>query len=201
VKPTLSALVCILLFLFAAACDRGSGKNSAVFQPPAAARAVLPQIEIGSDVDDDSDSYPREPPDNEDAQFGRPASSNDARPLASLVRRYYADAARGDSAAACRLLYLTRAETVAAEGYGGTAGRLGGSCAHALSSLFRQLHGQLSADSAALRVGAVRDEFNTASVQLFFGRGRSARYIEGHRERGAWKLGMLLDGPREINAE
>jgi hypothetical protein len=198
VKPTLCFLICVLLASVAGACGSERERAGAASSPVPAA---LPRIQLGSDVDEDSDSYPHEPPDNEHALPGHPAAAADVRSLAALVRRYYAYAARDDGAAACRLLYLTRAESVAAEGYGGTAARLSGTCAAGLSSLFRRMHRQLSADSSTLRVGTVRDELNTASVQLFFGRGRPPRYIEGHRERGTWKVGMLLDGERSVGAE
>jgi hypothetical protein len=202
VKPTLYFLACVLLVSVSGACGSGCGQGHEASRQPAStvASAALPQIEIKSDVDLDSDSYPDGPPDNEHAAFGRPAGAAQRQAVAAVVGRYYADAARADGAAACGLVYSTRAES-ASEDYADVlppAKRRGASCAAVLSALFRRLHGRLS---APLRVGSVRVEFNSASVQLHFRGQRSPRYIEAHRERGAWKLGMLLDTDRTVGVE
>jgi hypothetical protein len=208
-KRTLSWLGCALLALTVVACGgarAGAGGSTAGASAPLASRTALPQIETKADPDEDSDKYPKEQPDRDEVPyyrnepFGYPADAADTRGAAAVVRRYYADAARGDGAAACRLLYSPRAEAMAGEDVGPASGHRG-TCAGSLSRLFRQMHAHLSAEEATLRVGAVRVEFNQGSVQLRLAHVKLPHYIEVHRERGRWKLAMLLDLDRPVGVE
>jgi hypothetical protein len=166
---------------------------------------ALPKIETKGDPDDDSDKYLGqndydELPYYKNEPFGHPASPADARAAAAVVKLYYADAAREDGPAACRLVYVPRAEAVPDE-LEGSPGKGRVTCGFVLSRLFREMHSRLSAESSTLRVGAVRVEFNQGSVQLHFAHVRLPHYIEVHRERGAWKMGILLDLDRPVGIE
>jgi hypothetical protein len=228
VKPLPVLFAATLLSLAPAACGR-SGKNvggsassvsnhgaAAVAAGPEGARGVattgagpggvpgaaLPQIELKGDPDSDSDTYPGEP-DNEHELLGRPVRAGDARAVAALVRRYYAAAARGDGAAACRLIYAPTAEAIPAVygGPGGPAYLRGKTCAAVLSKLFRHYHKRLSAEDTALRVVAVRVYLTRGSAQFGFGGKKPTRYIMVHRERGAWKMFMMLDVGQPFHVE
>ena len=59
----------------------------------------------------------------------------------------------------------------------------------------------LRTDDATLKMGPVRTEYNAASVQMYFGHPRVAYYIEAHRERGVWKLEMLVALDRPVGVE
>ncbi|MGC2374861.1 MAG: hypothetical protein WA484_13395 [Solirubrobacteraceae bacterium] len=167
-----------------------------------ALRAALPQIEFKADADSDSDKYGTEP-DNENEMLGHPAGAVEAAAVATLVRRYYAAAATGDGAAACKLMYLPLAESIA-EDYGvqsGSPGLRGETCAAVMSKLFKRSHGSLNADSATLKVAAVRVERNRGAARLGFQGKKPGRYLLVHRERGGWKIDMLLDIGRPIEVE
>lgn len=207
-KLTLSSLVCALLAVAACACGDSRKQPSRAASSPAAARVTLPRIETKDDPDEDSDKYRYqkdydELPYYRNEPLGHPASPADARGAAAVVKRYYADAAREDGASACRLIYSPRAETIHDEldGAPGPPGKRRVTCGFVLSRLFRAMHSRLRADSATLRVGAVRVEFNLGSVQLHFAHVKLPHYIEVRRERGAWKMSMLLDLDRPVGVE
>jgi hypothetical protein len=210
IKLTLSSLACALLAVAAFACGeaRSGEKPASARSAPTAARVALPQIETKGDPDDDHDKYPGqkdydESPYYKNEPFGHPASPPEARGAAAVVKRYFADAAREDGASACPLIYSPRAEVIPDEldGAPRPPGKRPVTCGFVLSRLFREMHSRLSAESATLRVGAVRVEFNQGSVQLHFAHVRLPHYIEVHRERGAWKMGILLDLDRPVGIE
>jgi hypothetical protein len=119
------------------------------------------------------------------------------------VSRYYADAAHGGLRAACRLLYAPRAEATAGEDDARTPNPRPSlaACARFLSQLFAQNPALLRAQAATLKVGAVRSEYNKASVQIYLGHPAVAYYMEAHRERGAWKLDMVLAANELVGVE
>lgn len=210
IKPILSSLACALLAVAVVACgEAGSGeKTASTGSTTSVASAALPQIEVKTDPDDDSDKYPGqtdydESPYYKKEPFGHPASPSEARAAGAAVKRYFADAAREDGAAACRLVYAPRAEVIPEEleGLPGPPVKGPVTCGFVLSRLFRYAHSRLSAESATLRVGVVRVEFNQGSVQLLFAHVRLPHYIEVHRERGVWKMGILFDLDRPVGIE
>jgi hypothetical protein len=196
-----------------AACG-GAGANSSVSGASsrgvatggapigAASVASLPQIERKGDGEGDSDTYGHEP-DNENELFGRPAPRADVRAVAALVGRYYAAAARDDGASACRLIHSTLATAIPKD-YGGTAGPAylrGRSCGTVMSKLFRHYRRRLSAEGAGTRVIGLRAEFNLGVAQLRLPGAKSARYIMVRRERGMWKIDMMLDEGEPVHVE
>lgn len=208
-KLTLSILACALLALGTLACGEtsgGSGKHTSV---DSASVAALPKIETKDDPDDDSDKYPKQQPDRDELPyyktepFGHPADDADARGAAALVKHYYADAAHADAAAACRLVYAPRLEAMVGEDSARSLhlSRPDAACALVLSQLFAEQKAMLRAQDATLKPGAVRTEYNSASVQIYFGHPPAPYYIEAHRERGAWKLDMLLALDRPVGVE
>jgi hypothetical protein len=158
------------------------------------ATATLPQIELLGDDDMDSDRYPHEVDDESEA-FGHPADVTDTREVTALVGRYYAATARDDGASACRLLYSVLVESVP-EDYGQAAGLRGATCAAVLSKLFKGVH-----EHAALRVRAVRVDLDRGVAMLGFAGVGDARYIMVHRERGAWRIDMLVAATQPIGVE
>lgn len=205
-----SLLACALLALGVLACGGASGDSEKHAPEGSLPAAALPEIEVKKDADGDSDRYPAqrrsdrdEVPSYRTEPFGHPADRADARALVALVRRYYADAAHGSSLDACRLLYGPRSEATAGEDDARTPNQRPSlaACARYLSRLFTENPGLLRAQEATLRVGAIRDEYNKASVQLYFGHPAAAYYIEAHRERGLWKLEMVLAVNRPVDVE
>jgi hypothetical protein len=207
-KQTLTSLVCALLALSVLACGAarsGTGRAGAQGAPS----ATLPKIETKGDPDDDSDRYPKQTADVDEVPyyktepFGHPADPADARAASALVRNYYFDAAHGDAPAACRLLYSTREEPMTGEDQarGLHLRSPAAACAVVLSELFGEQRAALRAQDATLKMGAVRTEYNRASVQMYFGRPPVANYIEAHRERGVWKLEMVLAIDRPVGVE
>jgi hypothetical protein len=204
-KITLTSLVCALLAACLLAC--GASHNGAGAQ--GSPTVTLPKIETKDDPDDDSDNYPKQLPDRdeepyyENEPFGHPANPADARAASALVRSYYYDAAHGDAPAACRLLYSTREEPMTGEDRARALhlSSPAAACAIVLSQLFGEQRAMLRSQDATLKMGAVRTEYNRASVQMYFGHPPVAYYIEAHRERGAWKLDMVLAIDRPVGVE
>lgn len=201
-------LACGLLAVGMLACG-GSGGGGRQTNGNSSALASLPKIETKADPDDDSDKYPKQLPDRDEVPyyktepFGHPADAMDARAASALVKRYYADAARGDAAAACPLLYAPRLEAMAGEdnAHSLPSSPAGAACALVLSKLFAEQRAMLRAQDATYKPGAVRTEYNSASVQMYFGHPPAAYYIEAHRERGVWKLDMVLAVDRPVDVE
>jgi hypothetical protein len=191
-RSSLALLVAALVGVCLGACGSArDGTGSA--SRSSSKRLALPTIENLTDEDYDSDKYPHEP-DNEHEVFGHPANARDARLVTTLVKRYYAAAAHEQGAVACGLLYSVFAEAVV-QTYGGPGGSpslRGDTCAAVLTKLFKQLHRRLSNGTTA-RVAAVRVNFNFASAQFGFDGMKPTQYILAHRERGAWKMYVLLD--------
>lgn len=206
-KLTFALLAVASLSVGLAACG-GAGKGTVSASRAtsgAGARrtpvAALPQIEVKSDADSDSDTYENEP-DNENELFGR-ANADDARSIAVLVKRYYAAAVARDGTVACQLLYTVLAETVPGS-YGSAPTPPGPhqrQCAAVMSKLFGDLHKQMSAEGARLRVVSVRVRLNHGAAQFGSGGKQPFHYIMAHRERGAWKIDMLLAKEQPIRME
>lgn len=207
IKPTLAPALAAALAFLVLACGGAHRSGGGVSDSGERARAAaaLPQIVVAGDEDEDSDRRLHEPPDLDQTPnyptepFGQPASAAESRRVAATVARYYADAARGDGAAACRLLAQARAEAAVEESAPSVPE--GRRCAHTLSQLFAQEHKLLGAERGSLRVTAVRVEFNRASAQLRFAHASAPHYIGLHRERGVWKLQMLLDIEHPVYVE
>jgi hypothetical protein len=167
------------------------------------ASATLPQPKLYGDPDLDSDIYPGERDEDNTYGFGHAAGAADARAATLLVTRYYGAAAAGNGALACGLMYSPVAESVP-EDYGPSAGAAAAyteSCAMAAKSVFKRLRGELSVDSATLRVVAVKVRNREAAVVLNFGRKRRRNYLLLHRERDAWKVSRLLASEKPIYVE
>jgi hypothetical protein len=148
-----------------------------------------------SDADSDSDSPTLESKayhdsdDRADVTWGRRASASEARVATALVKRYYADAAAGDGAKACLLIYTLFAEAIP-EDYGqppGPPALRGKSCAVVMTKLFAQEHERLLADSASMRVTGVRVLGNQGRVLLGFTT-TPASYLLLHKQRGGWRI-------------
>jgi hypothetical protein len=171
---------------------------SAAIAGGAAARtasATTPaQSHLSTDSDNDNDNPGHSRYDSDDRPvlyFGHAASAADGRAIAGLVKRYYAAGAASDGAAACSLIYSLVAESVAEE-YGQSPPLRGRTCAVVMSKLFKQRHRELVADVAGLEVTRVRISGDHGLALLRFGPTRERRVLV-RRERGACKMGVLLD--------
>jgi hypothetical protein len=124
---------------------------------------------------------------------GQAARPTEERAIAALVKRYYAAAAAGDGAKACRLIYSTLEEAIP-EDYGqppGPAYSRGKTCAVVMSKTFAHSHSQLAGGFA---VTGVRIEGKEARA-LLGSRTLPASFILLRRERGVWKINELLGQP------
>jgi hypothetical protein len=119
--------------------------------------------------------------------YGPPATPPETRPIAALVKRYYAAAAAGDSTAVCSMLRSSFAEEL---GQGDAKGAA--SCAAAIRPLLAQQHDQLTADqvSTMVLIGARLKGDLGIAVLGFQHAPESTILVE--REAGAWKIGELL---------
>ncbi len=131
--------------------------------------------------------------DDEVEVYGRPASAEDMRAIATLVQRYYAAARTGDSTAACSMMYSVLAEAIP-EDYGqppGPAYLRGKTCNSVLSRLFEHSRSMLT---GSYTVTGVRISGNRALV-LLGSRTQPASSLFVKRERGVWKIDSLLGQP------
>lgn len=129
--------------------------------------------------------------------FGHPASEEDARSIAELVRHYYAAAAAENGAEACAQIYVILREAIPEE-YGKPPGprfMRGRTCRPVMSKLFKHEHRQLLAESAKLRIVSVRVEGKHAYAILRFGSVGGLRDVMLHTEVGPWRMDSLLAGP------
>jgi hypothetical protein len=180
----LTALATVALCLGVSACG-GAGAGS-----PTGASASRSAIVIGSDRDNDNDHN------DDDAHvlnYGHAASPTDEREAVALVKRYFALAATGDGAQACRLLVPLLAETVA-EQDGGSPGLRGRTCGVVVSKLFIRDHRVLAEKDAHLKVIEVRVNGDKGLILLDFTEIPEVRQILERRVDGAWKLHELFDG-------
>jgi hypothetical protein len=150
---------------------------------------------LDDDADNDSPGNSRYDSDNDAvSSYGHPASVADRQVIAALIRHYYAAAAAGDGARACSLSYWLFAESVVEEHHPGKGppSLRGDTCAQVASKLFKQRHRELIEDITAFQVAWVRVNRNQGLALLRFG-GARERDVLVHRDRGAWKMNVLLD--------
>jgi hypothetical protein len=164
---------------------------------------ALPQPEIYTDPDMDSDAYPGETDNENNQPFGHPAGAAVVRAVTRMVERYYTAIAQGDGVSICRLLYAPVAESLP-ETYGrsslGRSTGSGESCAEVAARLLVSERARVGRRGLP-RVAAVLVRNRTAAVQLGFGSGRPRYYIELTRERGAWRMSRLLASERTAYVE
>lgn len=168
----------------------GSGKPSVAFPP--GAYAALPQPELAMDYDRDSDAYPHER--DVDGPFPTVAGPVEAAAVGRVLATYYASLAARRYAEACRLVSSGLAESVA-EDYGPNPGRESAAterCPRVAGYVFGSQLDRLRAESASLKVREVRLYRRAAAVRLTFGPREGSEYMYMLRERGAWRVAMLL---------
>lgn len=191
-----------LLGLGAGACgnagkrtDSTSGFSSSAAAGTVAATAPAqsqPHLPIDSDNDNDNSGNSRYDGDDKPVlYFGHAPSAADGRAIAALVRRYYAAGAAGNGATACGLIHPLLAESIVEE-YAHSPSLRGKTCAAVMSKLFRQLHRELTSDVAGLELVRTRVSGDRGLALVRFGARRERRVLV-RRERGAWKMDVLLD--------
>jgi hypothetical protein len=184
-----------LLGLGLSACgNAGKRTGSASVSSSSAAATTPAQSHLPTDSDNDNDNPGNSRYDSDDSPvlyFGHAASAMDGRAIAGLVKRYYAAGAAGDGATACSLIYSLLAESVAEE-YAQSPALRGKTCVKVMSKLFKQRHRELAGDIAGLKLTRVRVGGDRGLALLRFGSTRERRVLV-RRERGAWKMDVLLD--------
>jgi hypothetical protein len=189
-----------LLGLGVGACGntgRGTGSapgSSSNVATRTAVAAKQTQSRLPTDSDNDNDNPGKSRYDGDDGpvlHFGHAASAAEERAVAALVKRYYAAGAAGDGATACSLIDSLLAESVVEE-YAQSPALRGKTCAEVLSKLFRRRHRELAGDIATLKPTVVRVSGDRGLALVRFGATRERRLLL-RRERGAWKMDVLLD--------
>lgn len=122
--------------------------------------------------------------------WGQPAGQADTHAIATLVKRYYALASKGEGAQACALLPAAYRRSIVAD-YGQSPGPpylRGKTCGAVLDKMFEHSRNQAV---ATYQITEVRVSGNEAYA--FLGsRTQPATYVRTLRERGAWKINILL---------
>lgn len=193
-KRLLALIATVLLGGGTAACGN-SGEGKAARDPSSAATLAGSTASVDTasrkkDRDNDEDN-------NDDDQhvlgFGRPADPADYRAISSLVRAYYAAAAKANGRKACALLTPFVAESVV-EADGQSPALHGHSCAEVISKMFKLRRRELASKSATLRFMRVGVEGDRSLVALEFPRIPEARQITARRVGRRWTILDLLDG-------
>jgi hypothetical protein len=149
----------------------------------------------GHAADEDDDSYGNTYYDFDDENvldYGRPARSAEALAVTDAVKRYYAMAAREDKAGVCRQMSASLTDGLIRQYGHGSPTVSGRGCAAVMTTLLKELHSNMSHDSAALKIGVVRVKGITAQVLLSFDGNWPASYMVLQRERDAWRVTELL---------
>jgi hypothetical protein len=196
-RLTLPAVILLSMSLGAcSATSKAPSSTADASKANTASTTVTAQMATGSpraqanpqrDVDGDNENN------DDDYNSGHAASTATTRAVRALVGRYYADAAAGNGAQACSLVYSIFAEEIPEE-YGeppGPPALRGSTCATVLSKLFKREHRRMAADLTQLEVAAVRVKAHHALVLLSFR--TKSREIRVHLEHGVWKIDELLD--------
>jgi hypothetical protein len=200
-KNMLGALAAGLLGACACAC--GAAVKSAAPAVPFQSSTTPIHGYIKGDQDGEPEVNGRDEDDTLIRGFGHPASAADRQAVAALVKRYYAAAASGDSAAACALTFAGLAKSAnfvgaTAEDYEPVPGRSpplrGKSCIAVMSVLTKERHEELVADIDTLVVVGVFVRGAHGLAYLGFGT-TGERFILVERERGTWKVDGLFDKP------
>jgi len=123
--------------------------------------------------------------------YGRRAGSLEQQAIGSLVKLYYAVAAKHDGATACRLIHTITIEATV-ESYAERPGGHTENCGTILSGLYERHHRELVRDSATLKIIDMRVGGLTALVLLRFAMASQPVYLEVHREGPTWKLWTVL---------
>lgn len=196
--PVLAAFCTALLALAWLGCGGGSGP-AAGHAPGSNTVAVSSQALSATarqpDGDGDNDRLGMSGPDFDHDSvptFGRPATAGERKAITALFERYYADAASGDPAGVCSLLY-----PLAVEGLLETHGRdqgfgslRGSSCRQLVGGVLARKHHLLVAERSALKVGIIQVDAKRAMVLLDFG-GTNQQVTLVHGEGSNWTLTTL----------
>jgi hypothetical protein len=153
------------------------------------------------DVHDGDDAYEAKSvhEQNDDisiVRFGHEGSAQDKLAIAAALRSYYAAAARGDGAAACRSIVSGLAKAIPKEFLKGSSAPAASprACAFGMSKFFARNAKQLKADAAGFGVVGVRINGDKAYALLKFKRNPEPRVFAVERERGIWKMEEFVDG-------
>lgn len=192
--PQRSLLGCfaVTLALGAAAC--GTANKSPDSARGSSAASATGSTVLDSDRDNDGPGSNGDTDNDDILSFGTAADAADRNAIAILIGRYYAAAAADRGASACVMLYWLAAEAIVEEHDRAQAGRppLGKTCAPIVSKLFERRHRELVEDVAALEVSEMAVSGNRGLARVRFGATRE-RLISVQRERGVWKMDVLLD--------
>jgi hypothetical protein len=168
-KPQLALLPALLCGLVFAGCG-GSGGN------PKSFRAYR-------DGDDVSISH-----------FGHLASASEREAIASVLKRYYAAAAREDGESACRLmdpLFRRLVPTSYSHSGGAGANYRGRTCATVMAQVFRENHAKLTSIPEVLEA-LVKGSYAYAVVGSD---SLTPHYLSMHRHHGTWTVEDALGAP------
>lgn len=192
--PLWSLLACsaVVLALGVAACGTTS-KSPGSARGSSAASATGSTV-LDSDRDNDSPGSKGDTDNDDVLSFGMGADAADRVAIAALIGRYYAAAAAEKGASACAMLYWLAAEAIVEEHDRAQGGRppLGRTCARIVSKLFKRRHRELVEDVAALEVSEMGVSGNRGLARVRFTATRE-RLVSVQRERGVWKMDVLLD--------
>jgi hypothetical protein len=150
--------------------------------------------------DRDEDDYVHVPDDNNPSPPGYvTASSADGRAATAVVRRYYADALKGDGAKGCLLITPSFVKGIPVD-YGKLGPsylrRAASTCAAVMSLLFKHEHSLLAHEVPVMRIVRVSVSGVQGLVFMRFGP-LHERFISLARQGNAWTIASVLDGEAE----
>lgn len=191
VRTSIALLAVMLLGAYATACGEGSGSSQRPASAGTSAAAMRGQAKGDQDNDD------AQPVDNDQQSvrtYGHEASQGQRLAVAALVKRYFADAAANDGAAACTLLNpgIARSAPLSYGKLGPSYLRGAKTCAAVMRRLFEHYRPELSRKGHPLKVPSLRVEGTEGFAMLRFS-DMPERQIAVGRQDGSWYVEMLLD--------
>jgi hypothetical protein len=188
--------------LVASACGASAGTRASTRSSRAAGftrpAALPPGGYLHSDADQDPDdrSLHVKPSQSDDVAFlagyGKPASPVRLKPIAALLKRYYAASAASDAAQVCALLVPALARELA-EGAGRPAPGALHACAAAVSPILAHQHARLLAEGVSTMVVVEARVKGPLALAVLGFRAAPVSQLLLERERGTWRVDSLFD--------
>jgi hypothetical protein len=185
-KPLLAPLAIALLSFNVTACGEADQPTRSTSKSASNTATTVSNAE-GSHITTTATGIVYDGDDGPIRFYGHEAGAADKQAITTLVRRYYAVAAKKNGTAGCALLASLTADTIP-EDYEELTGPHARTCPAIMFKLFDQRHQELVRDNTTLEVISVRIEGNRALALLRFAKASEPNHVSVHREGPTWKI-------------
>jgi len=130
-----------------------------------------------------------DPDDNPVRFYGREAAGVERQTILTLVRRYYAAAARNDGGKTCQMMFSGTVREFVKQNSQRAHSK---QCSRIASFEFAQMHTELKRDVATLKFIRIRVKGASGIVLLRFEKAAELSPLSIQRDGPAWKVAQLL---------